>query len=75
MSDKIIDSAWDQLYSKIADQELVQAIEHIAVTQGSDAVIDYLQVVARRPDVVKLWHFSGLSTAYDYELKNDPYEE
>lgn len=67
-----IDAGWAGL-AAIVNDELYSKIWHMAVTEGSDSVIDYLIFQVKRGDVVRYWYRSGLSTAYDFTLDSDPF--
>ena len=69
---KIKRELWLNL-AEIVDEEMYDKIWLIAVTKGSDHVIDYLIFEAKRADIVRYWHRSGLSSIYDFDLENNPF--
>ncbi len=71
-----IKTLWLDLASKV-DEETYDKIWHLAVTQGSDAVVDYLDLEGTpdRRAARRLWITSELSTIYDFSLPNNPFRD
>lgn len=69
-----IKTLWLDLASKV-NEETYDKIWHLAVTQGSDAVVDYLDQHVKNPEVRRAWIVSKLSTIYDFSLPHNPFRD
>lgn len=60
-------------FRSLVDEDTCDKVWHLAVTQGSDAVVDYLDLHVKDPKVRRAWIMSKLNTIYDYSLRHNPF--